>query len=69
MSETPADTTPLRSERDRVHQVSERDLPLVCPLPSMNQWNAHPRVYLELDGDGRAMCPYCGTVYQFNAAD
>ncbi|HSX20430.1 MAG TPA: zinc-finger domain-containing protein [Gammaproteobacteria bacterium] len=36
---------------------------LSCPLPSMTLWNMHPRVYLALDEDNHAMCPYCSTHY------
>ena len=39
------------------------DLPLSCPLPNERVWDAHPRVYLELDERGKALCPYCGTHY------
>jgi len=45
------------------HTISKQDLPISCPLPSASQWNAHPRVFLTLDEDGKATCPYCSTVY------
>ncbi len=47
----------------QVHAITRKDLPLSCPLPSASQWNAHPRVYLKLDDEGSATCPYCSTVY------
>jgi len=47
----------------RVHSITRNDLPLSCPLPSASQWNAHPRVFLKLDEEGTATCPYCSTVY------
>jgi uncharacterized Zn-finger protein len=47
----------------QLHYISESDLPLSCPLPSASQWNAHPRVFLTLDEEGKATCPYCSTVY------
>ena len=58
-------TTPsgLSSNADRVYNVSRKDLPLHCPLPSMSLWNSHPRVYLAIEESGRANCPYCGTQY------
>ncbi|MEA1890814.1 MAG: zinc-finger domain-containing protein, partial [Pseudomonadota bacterium] len=28
-----------------------------------SKWNAHPRVFLTLDEEGKAVCPYCSTVY------
>jgi uncharacterized Zn-finger protein len=47
----------------QVHSITRNDLPLSCPLPSASQWNAHPRVFLTLDEEGKATCPYCSTVY------
>ena len=46
-----------------MHFITKQDLPLSCPLPSASQWNAHPRVYLTLDAENKATCPYCSTVY------
>ena len=46
-----------------MHVITKKDLPLSCPLPSASQWNAHPRVFLTLDEEGKATCPYCSTVY------
>lgn len=44
---------------------------LSCPLPSMEVWNLHPRVYLAPDAENRAICPYCATHYlvEFEAAE
>lgn len=47
-------------------KIGSADLPLSCPLPNMSVWNMHPKVYLDLDEDQQAKCPYCGTVYLFN---
>jgi uncharacterized Zn-finger protein len=47
----------------RRHEVTRADLPLSCPLPSMELWNAHPRVYLPIEKTGYAKCPYCGAEY------
>ena len=44
-------------------EVTAKDLPLHCPMPSMILWNAHPRVYMPIDRTGEALCPYCGTKY------
>ncbi len=49
----------------RTIEVTAQDLPLTCPMPNMNLWNAHPRVGLALDHNGEARCPYCGTLYKF----
>lgn len=35
-----------------------------CPNPKMPLWSGHPRVFLSFDADGRAKCPYCGTLYR-----
>jgi uncharacterized Zn-finger protein len=29
----------------------------------MAAWDAHPRVYLDIEKMGEASCPYCGAVY------
>ena len=55
----------LPSELDlKCVEVTEKDLPLHCPLPSQKLWNAHPRVYLPIEMTGEARCPYCGTLYK-----
>ncbi len=63
MATTPASasgTTP----NDKNHYVlSEEDLPLHCPLPSMSLWNSHPKVYLPIEDTGHAKCPYCGAEF------
>jgi uncharacterized Zn-finger protein len=46
-------------------EVTAHDLPLTCPMPNMNLWNAHPRVFIPLDDGGEARCPYCATLYHF----
>jgi uncharacterized Zn-finger protein len=43
--------------------ITNADLPLSCPPRDKRIWDAHPRVYLPLDLNGTAMCPYCGTTY------
>ena len=40
------------------------DLPVRCPTPEMSLWNGHPLVYLELDDNDEARCPYCGTHFK-----
>lgn len=46
-------------------EVTASDLPLSCPMPNMNLWNAHPKVMIPIDHGGEARCPYCGTLYRF----
>ena len=45
------------------YQIKRTDLPLSCPLPDMPAWNAHPRVYLPIEDNGEARCPYCGAIF------
>jgi uncharacterized Zn-finger protein len=55
----------LPSELDaKVVEVTAKDLPLHCPLPSQKLWNMHPRVFLPIEMTGEARCPYCGTLYK-----
>lgn len=46
--------------------VTAADLPLHCPTPSMQLWDSHPRVFIDVTTTGEASCPYCGTVYRFD---
>ncbi len=46
------------------YQVTEKDLPLSCPMPSMKLWDSHPKVYLPIETTGSASCPYCGAVFE-----
>lgn len=57
----PGELKPSCSER--IYEVSWDGLPLSCPTPDMEVWNAHPRVYLPIHRSGEAMCEYCGTRY------
>jgi len=45
------------------YEVHRSDLPLSCPMPNMELWNAHPHVYLDITTKGQVSCPYCGTTY------
>ena len=51
--------------KQRCIEVTAADLPLHCPTPSMTLWNSHPRVFIPVDKEGEARCPYCGTLYKF----
>jgi uncharacterized Zn-finger protein len=53
----PDELKPANAERQ--YEVSHHDLPLSCPMPDMEQWNSHPRVYLPIEKTGRITCPYC----------
>ena len=48
--------------------VTEKDLPLHCPMPGAPLWERHPRVFLDVAKPGQALCPYCGTRYLYTGA-
>jgi uncharacterized Zn-finger protein len=50
------------------YAVTPADLPLSCPMPGMYLWNSHPKVYIALEEEGRAKCPYCGATFALNRA-
>jgi uncharacterized Zn-finger protein len=50
-------------EAERTIRISRSELPLSCPRPQDEVWNMHPRVYLEIEKTGEAVCPYCGARY------
>ncbi len=45
------------------YEVTRKDLPLHCPMPGMALWNSHPRVFLDVEKEGHARCPYCSAEY------
>ena len=45
-------------------EICTADLPLYCPTHDQSLWDAHPRVYLPIEQNGKAICPYCSTVYE-----
>jgi uncharacterized Zn-finger protein len=49
------------------YTVTRADLPLACPMPGMQLWNSHPRVFLPIEKTGFAKCPYCGAEYTLSA--
>jgi len=44
--------------------ISKKDLPIHCPPKDASKWNMHPKVFLSFDEDGKATCPYCGSLYK-----
>jgi len=48
--------------------VTEKDLPLHCPVPGAPLWSRHPRVFLDVVKEGAALCPYCGTRFVYKGA-
>jgi len=59
MSKTPL----IQPNAQNTYDVTSDDLPLSCPMPQMQLWNSHPRVYLPIEKTGWAKCPYCGAEY------
>jgi len=47
----------------RTMAISRSQLPLHCPTADMSLWNSHPRVFLPIEKNGQAICPYCGTEF------
>jgi uncharacterized Zn-finger protein len=53
----------LQSNAEHHYTVTVADLPLSCPLPGMQLWNSHPKVYLPIEDTGEAKCPYCSAEF------
>ena len=58
----------MSNENSRQVELTEKDLPLHCPLPGAPLWSRHPRVVLDVVRHGAALCPYCGTTYLYKGA-
>jgi len=53
----------IPSNAENSYEVTRADCPLHCPMDGMSLWNSHPRVYLHIEVNGKARCPYCGAIY------
>jgi len=53
----------LKACTENCYIITREDLPLSCPSVHMEVWDAHPRVYLPLEENGEAICPYCNAKY------
>ena len=49
-------------------KISSSELPLHCPLEEYDDYDGHPRVFLEIVGK-ETPCPYCGTIYELTDLD
>ena len=58
-----SDEVLIQPNAENQYHVMQADLPLSCPMPGMFLWNSHPKVYLPIEAEGSAKCPYCGAVY------
>jgi uncharacterized Zn-finger protein len=47
----------------KLYKITQRDLPLTCPMKGMEIWDAHPKVSLPIEKTGNAKCEYCGADY------
>ena len=56
-------------QQDEVILISASDLPLYCPGPKAPLWSMHPRVYIESQKTGSAVCPYCSASYQLKPGE
>lgn len=56
-------TATTQANAARRYEVTRDELPLSCPTPAMALWNSHPRVYLPLEDQDHATCPYCGAEF------
>ncbi len=56
-----------RANTEQEYHVTEANLPLSCPMPSMRLWDAHPKVFLPIEETGTAQCPYCGAKFILDA--
>jgi len=53
----------IQPNTQHLYDVTQDDLPLSCPMPGMQLWNSHPRVFLPIEKTGWAKCPYCSAEY------
>ena len=63
----PAIARTIPANAENRYNVTRADLPLSCPMPAMALWDSHPKVYLPIEANGSAKCPYCGA--QFTLTD
>lgn len=52
-------------DKSQTIAVAAKDLPLYCPQPDAPLWARHPRVFLDVLTEGKAVCPYCSAQYEF----
>ena len=58
----------MNTDEAREVEVTQKQLPLHCPLPGAPLWSRHPRVFLDVAKEGESRCPYCGTMYVYKGA-
>ncbi|MEJ0001350.1 MAG: zinc-finger domain-containing protein [Verrucomicrobiota bacterium] len=61
--------TDSRSDNARQVELTDKDLPLHCPMPGAPLWARHPRVFLDVTKHGEALCPLLrGTKYTYKGS-
>ena len=55
----------MSNDTSRQVDLTEKDLPLHCPMPGSPLWARHPRVFPDVVKHGEALCPYYGTKYRY----
>jgi len=63
----PGQAALIEPDAGKAREITRADLPLSCPLPGMQLWNSHPRVYLAIEKTGWAKCPYCSAEYSLRS--
>ncbi len=58
--------TDLKNNEEKFNIISYKDLPLKCPMPNIETWSSHPRVFLPIEKEENKTitCPYCSTKYK-----
>lgn len=55
---------PNPNQKTEIITITDADLPVYCPGPKAPLWSMHPRVYIEIEKEGVASCPYCSATYE-----
>ncbi len=53
----------MSTNQEKIIQIKKEGLPLSCPMLGNDNWDGHPKVFLEVGSKG-TRCPYCSTVYE-----
>ena len=61
---TAEENKPTQANASNHYDVTRADLPLSCPMPEMQLWDSHPKVYIPVEETGEGMCPYCSATYK-----
>ena len=48
----------MTSDQRKIIQIKKEDLPLSCPMLGNDDWDGHPKVFLEVESKD-TRCPYC----------